>query len=170
MANFGIFLDVFEFMRFGWFLPFFQKNQVFGYSWFTLLWYRCFYLHRSRDALSPACGSFSENFELLLAQNFKTKVLTAQKSKLLECLTQLSVQSLHNYQFSRYTTISSGATQLSAQSLHNYQPSHYTTISPVSKQLSAQLLPKYQPSFYTTISSVATQLSAQSLQNYQPSL
>ena len=31
----------------------------FGYSWSTLLWYRCFYPHRSIDALSPVCGIFS---------------------------------------------------------------------------------------------------------------
>ena len=36
----------------------FQKNRVFGYSWFTLLWYRCYYPHRSRDALSPVCKIF----------------------------------------------------------------------------------------------------------------
>ena len=36
----------------------FQKNLVFGYSWSTLLWYRCYYTHRSRDALSPVCGIF----------------------------------------------------------------------------------------------------------------
>ena len=37
----------------------FQKNWVFGYSWSTLLWYPCYYPHRSRDALSPVCGIFS---------------------------------------------------------------------------------------------------------------
>ena len=36
----------------------FQKIWVFGYSWSTLLWYRCFYPHRSRDDLSPICGIF----------------------------------------------------------------------------------------------------------------
>ena len=36
----------------------FQKNRVFGYSWSTLLWYQCYYPHRSRDALSPVCGIF----------------------------------------------------------------------------------------------------------------
>ena len=39
----------------------FQKNLLFGYSWSTLLWYRCYYPHRSRDALSPVCGIFSED-------------------------------------------------------------------------------------------------------------
>ena len=34
----------------------FQKNRVLGYSWSTLLWHRCNYLYRSRDALSPVCG------------------------------------------------------------------------------------------------------------------
>ena len=38
----------------------FQKNHVFGYSWATLLWYRCYYPHRSRDALSPVRGIFHE--------------------------------------------------------------------------------------------------------------
>ena len=36
----------------------FQKNWVLRYSWSTLLWYRCYYPHRSRDALSPVCGIF----------------------------------------------------------------------------------------------------------------
>ena len=27
--------------------------------WSTLLWHRCYYPHRSRDALSPVCGIFS---------------------------------------------------------------------------------------------------------------
>ena len=36
----------------------FQKNWVCGYSWSTLLWYRCYYPHRSRDAFSPVCGIF----------------------------------------------------------------------------------------------------------------
>ena len=36
----------------------FQKNQVFGYSWSTLLWYWCYCPHRSRDALSPVCWIF----------------------------------------------------------------------------------------------------------------
>ena len=36
----------------------FQKNWFLGYSWSTLLWYRCYYQHRSRDALSPVCGIF----------------------------------------------------------------------------------------------------------------
>ena len=42
----------------------FQKNWVFGYSWSTLLWYRCYYPHRSRDALSPVCGIFLFSFFL----------------------------------------------------------------------------------------------------------
>ena len=37
---------------------FFKKNHVFGYSWSTLLWYRCYYPHLSRDALSPVCKIF----------------------------------------------------------------------------------------------------------------
>ena len=36
----------------------FQKNWVLGYSWSTLLWYRCYYLHWSSEALSPICGNF----------------------------------------------------------------------------------------------------------------
>ena len=35
-----------------------KKIWVFGYSWSTLLWYRCYYPRRSRDALSPVCGIF----------------------------------------------------------------------------------------------------------------
>ena len=36
----------------------FSKKWIFGYSWSTLLWYRCYYPHRLRDALSPVCGIF----------------------------------------------------------------------------------------------------------------
>ena len=35
---------------------FFQIFLVFRFS--TLLWYRCYYPHQSRDALSPVCGIF----------------------------------------------------------------------------------------------------------------
>ena len=31
---------------------------VFVYSWSTLLWYRCYYAHRSRDSMSPICRIF----------------------------------------------------------------------------------------------------------------
>ena len=58
IANFGISLDVFEFLRFGWFFFRFKKNWVFGYSWSTLPWYWCYFPHRSRDALSPVNGIF----------------------------------------------------------------------------------------------------------------
>ena len=40
------------------FLRFLKNNQVFGYFWSTLLWHRCFYPQRSRDALYPVCGIF----------------------------------------------------------------------------------------------------------------
>ena len=40
----------------------FEKIRVLGYSWSTLLWYRCYYPHRSRDALSPVCGIFDSKF------------------------------------------------------------------------------------------------------------
>ena len=36
----------------------FKIFLVFGYSWSTLLWYRCYYPHWSRDSLSPVCGIF----------------------------------------------------------------------------------------------------------------
>ena len=32
--------------------------RVLGYSWSTLLWPRCYYPHRLRDALSPVCKIF----------------------------------------------------------------------------------------------------------------
>ena len=32
---------------------------VFVYSWSTLLWYRCYYPHQSRDSMSPVCGIFT---------------------------------------------------------------------------------------------------------------
>ena len=46
----------------------FQKNWVFGYSWSTLLWYRCYYPHRSRDALSPVCGIFYQGLSSLMCE------------------------------------------------------------------------------------------------------
>ena len=39
-----------------------RKKKVFFLlilPWSTLLWHRCYYPHRSRDALSPVCGIFS---------------------------------------------------------------------------------------------------------------
>ena len=33
-------------------------------TWSTLPWYRCYYLHRSRDALFPICGILSFQFYL----------------------------------------------------------------------------------------------------------
>ena len=58
IANFGTFPDVFEFLRFYNFFRFSKKSRLWGYSWSTLLWYRCYYPHRSRDAFSPVCGIF----------------------------------------------------------------------------------------------------------------
>ena len=40
----------------------FKKKLVFWYSWSTLLSYRCYYPHRSRDSLSPVCGIFFITF------------------------------------------------------------------------------------------------------------
>ena len=47
------------------FFRFSKKNLFFGYSWCTLLWYRCYYPHWSRDALSPVCGIFYQIFCIL---------------------------------------------------------------------------------------------------------
>ena len=54
--------------------------------WSTLLWHRCYYPHRSRDALSPVCGIFSlrqnrlkENF--LLISNVKKAFLGFKKNR-----------------------------------------------------------------------------------------
>ena len=49
----------------------FQKNWVFVYSWSTLLWYQCYYPHRSRDALSPVCGIFN------VGSIFQTRIYTS---------------------------------------------------------------------------------------------
>ena len=38
------------------FFSFFKEKWLFGYSWSTLLWYRCYYPHQSRGALFPVCG------------------------------------------------------------------------------------------------------------------
>ena len=43
-----------------------QKKLVFSANLALLagfFWYRCYYLHRSRDALSPICGIFDTIFE-----------------------------------------------------------------------------------------------------------
>ena len=48
-----------------------RKKKVFFVCWFCLgppsygLWHRCYYPHRSRDALSPVCGIFKECKPLL---------------------------------------------------------------------------------------------------------
>ena len=50
----------------------FQKKWVLGYSLTTLLWYRCYYPHRSRDALFPVCGIFAVKWgKLRIYTNFK---------------------------------------------------------------------------------------------------
>ena len=77
VANFGISLDVFEFLHFGWFFSVFKKNQVLGYSWSTLLWHRCYYPHRSRDALFPVCGIFPTILTyMIMLKNCKKKYIS----------------------------------------------------------------------------------------------
>ena len=66
----------------------------FGYSWSTLLWNRCYYPQRSRDALSPVCGIFS-SFQkhqpsgpmLSISWNFRMCVCLSVCSLLRYCLT-----------------------------------------------------------------------------------
>ena len=58
---FGIFLDVFEFLRFRWFFSFFQKYWVLGYCWFILLWYRCYYIRNGREMLCLPYAGFLLN-------------------------------------------------------------------------------------------------------------
>ena len=42
----------------------FSTKLGFGYFWSTLLWYQCYYPHRSRDALYPICKIFfSQNLK-----------------------------------------------------------------------------------------------------------
>ena len=53
----------------------FQENWVFSCSWSTLLWYRCYYPHRSRDSLSPVCGIFMLKLVLLNKYNFKKRCM-----------------------------------------------------------------------------------------------
>ena len=55
----------------------FQKNWAFGYSWSTLLWYQCYYPHRSRDALSPVCGIFKYVTKNLLFSSYFANVITS---------------------------------------------------------------------------------------------
>ena len=59
----------------------FQKNLVLGYSWSTLLWHRCYYPHRSRDALSPVCKIFSKLFNgQLISPAFRIYLSFCQKT------------------------------------------------------------------------------------------
>ena len=50
----------------------FQKKLVLGYSCSTLLWYWCYYPHRSRDALSPVCGIFLLLFNKVSSLIYRT--------------------------------------------------------------------------------------------------
>ena len=70
---------------------FLKKNWVFGYSWSTLLWYRCYYLHRSRDALSPIRGIFLLNY-LVKELSSTTKYCSPQAIKFNQLLHHLCVQ------------------------------------------------------------------------------
>ena len=55
------------------------------FSWSTLLWYRCYYSHRSRDSMSPVCGIFfSIGFVLINQKIFiKTNRINSLITKLL---------------------------------------------------------------------------------------
>ena len=53
--------------------------MFFWYSWSTLLWYRCYYPHRSRDALSPVCGIFVLK-SVIAKQRFQGKAILIQPS------------------------------------------------------------------------------------------
>ena len=76
----------------------FQKKFVFGYSWSTLLWYRCYYPHRSRDALSPVCGIFL--LKLILQGVSLNNIGKTRKvvSKLKWWTSQASPTSTHRWQ------------------------------------------------------------------------
>ena len=52
------------------FLCFSKKKRVFRYSMYTLVWYWCYYPHRSRDALSHICGIFLLRTVLCLIYTF----------------------------------------------------------------------------------------------------
>ena len=74
IANFGISLDVFEFLRFGWFFPFFKKKWFLGIQYPTVVLVllsasvkRCF-VSRMRDFLLFFIDSF--NFLLFNIWNF----------------------------------------------------------------------------------------------------
>ena len=51
--------------RLYWDMRWSYMMRVLGYSWSTLLWHRCYYPHRSWDALSPVCGIFLQWMETL---------------------------------------------------------------------------------------------------------
>ena len=57
IANFGISLDGLSFSVLKYFFGF-DFFLVFVYFWSTLLWYWCYYPHRSRDSMSPVRGIF----------------------------------------------------------------------------------------------------------------
>ena len=52
------------------------------YSWSTLLWHRCYYPHRSRDALSPVCRIFfyQKITEIKKKRNKKDPSLSTKKN------------------------------------------------------------------------------------------
>ena len=64
-----------------------RKKKVFFLlilPWSTLLWHRCYYPHRSRDALSPVCGIFTNH--VWISQSFNDKVLLRTASATLGLL------------------------------------------------------------------------------------
>ena len=75
--------------------PVFQKKMVFGYSWSTLLWYRCYYPHRTRDALSPVCGIF------VLCFSIKDQICL----KLVKCFCCYSASTKTSFGFCSYSKL-----------------------------------------------------------------
>ena len=54
--------------------------------WSTLLWHRCYYPHRSRDALSPVCGIFAfTDFHSLLTPVMILQLFSIRRLYLLIC-------------------------------------------------------------------------------------
>ena len=49
--------------------------MVFEYPWSTLVWYWCYYLHRSRDLMSPVCGIFKHK-KIIISNIWLDKNLT----------------------------------------------------------------------------------------------
>ena len=122
----------------------FQKNMVFGYSWPTLLWYWCYYPHRSRDALSPVCGIFPV---------YQATVINVYQAKLFMSLwpgcSCLSGKVIYEYQARLFMSIVQGYSCLSGKIIHVYHARAFRSIRQGYSCLSGKKFHGYQARLFT---------------------